>query len=195
MNNRKWNVILLLVTLVFISVVPSAIPTAQESESKKKESEVYTVKGYRHGKSFFKKVHYQETRPLNEGELDFKHYHTYDEIVFFLKKWAEEYPNLIDLYIGGKSFEGRDIYQVTLTNKDTGKDIDKPSMAIDANRHSGEVTAAESALWMLDYLLKNYGSDDEITTLIDTKAIYFRVLNNPDGSEMYLQTVQSNRSS
>ena len=68
-------------------------------------------------------------------------------------------------------------------------------MAIDANRHSGEVTAAESALWLLNYLLKNYGKDDEITKLIDTKTFYFRILNNPDGSEMYLQTVQSNRSS
>ncbi len=195
MMHSKWNGIYLPLAVMFVIVIRSAISTAQESENEKKEPEIYTVKGYRHGISFFKKAHYQETKPLKESELDFKHYHTYDEVVFFLKKWAEEYPKLIDLYIGGKSFEGRDIYQVTLTNKDTGKDTDKPAMAIDANRHSGEVTAAESALWMLDYLLKNYGSDDEITTLIDTKAIYFRVLNNPDGSEMYLQTVQSNRSS
>jgi len=166
-----------------------------EKEDEKKEESQYTVKGYRHGLSFFKRANYMETRPLVKDELDFKHYHTYDEVVFFLKKWAEEYPDLVDLYVGGESFEGRDIYQVTLTNKKTGKDTDKPAMAIDANRHSGEVTSAESALWMLHHMLTQYGRDDEITALVDTKAFYFRVLNNPDGSELYLNTVQSNRSS
>ncbi|MCE5248724.1 M14 family metallopeptidase [bacterium] len=168
---------------------------AKEPGSGKKESEFYSVKGYRHGVSFFKKTHYEEIKPLKEGELDFRHYHTYDEIIGFLKRWAEEYPDLIDLYESGKTFEDRDIYQVTLTNKKTLKDTDKPAMAIDANRHSGEVTAAESALWMLNYLLTNYGKDREITELVDTKAFYFRIKNNPDGSEMYLRTAQSNRSS
>lgn len=183
--------------LLFLTVL-STIILAQETDSGKKESEketAYTVGGYRHGVSFFKKVHYPETKLLKEGELDFRHYHTYDEIIFFLKKWAEDYPDIIDLYVAGKSFEGRDIYQVTLTNKKTLKDTDKPAMAIDANRHSGEVTAAESALWMFNYLLNRYGRDDDITSLIDTKAFYFRIKNNPDGSELYLQTAQSNRSS
>ncbi len=191
-NLKKWTVF---VSLIFVFTIWSTICMAQESESKQADSTLYTVKGYRHGKSFFKRTCYQAVKPLKEEQLDFKHYHTYDEIVFFLKKWAEEYPDIIDLYVGGKSFEGRDIYQVTLTNKKTGKDTDKPAMAIDANRHSGEVTAAESAFWMLNYMLKNYGSNKEITDLIDTKAFYFRIKNNPDGSGLYLKTEQSNRSS
>ena len=180
---------------IFLCALWGITCIAQESGSEEKKEEPYTVNGYRHGLSFFKRADYEETKPLSEGELDFKHYHTYDEVVFFLKKWAEEYPDLIDLYIGGKSFEGRDIYQVTLTNKKSDKDTNKPAMAIDANRHSGEVTSAESALWMLDYMLTNYGKDEEISELIDTKAFYFRILNNPDGSELYINTVQSNRSS
>jgi len=181
--------------LAFILLLAlSSVCFTQETGKKKKESKIYTVKGYRHGKSFFKKTFYKEAQPVKKGELDFKHYHTYKEVNYFLKKWAEKYPDLIDLYIGGQSFEGRDIYQVTLTNKKTGKDTDKPAMAIDGNRHSGEVTAAESALWMLNYLLTCYGKDSEITKLIDTKTFYFRIKNNPDGSMLYLNTAQSNRS-
>ena len=191
-NCKKWLIIV--VTIILFST-RSIICIAQNTDSNEENSDFHTMKGFRHGISFFKKTHYQETKPLKEGELDFKHYHTYDEIVYFLKKWAEEYPDLIDLYTGGKSYEERNIYQVTLTNKKTLKDTDKPAMAIDANRHSGEVTSAESALWMLNYMLANYGSDDEITALIDSKAFYFRINNNPDGSELYLQTAQSNRSS
>ncbi len=132
--------------------------------------------------------------PLKEGEWDFQHYHKYDEIVRWFERWEQQYPDIFGMYVGGVSHEGRDIYQVTLTNKSTGPDTDKPGMLIDANRHAGEVTAGESVFWMLHYMLENYGSDPEITRLIDSYAFYFRPRNNPDGSLLYFNTVQSLRS-
>jgi len=159
-----------------------------------KPSRMYTVGGVRHGASFFPRVDYPFTKPLKEGQMDFAHYHTYDEVTSFLRAWAAEYPELVDLYSVGQSFEGREIWQMTITNKATGKDTDKPAMFIEGNRHSGEVTAAEAALWFAWHVLTNYGADPGITKLVDTKALYVRVKNNPDGSEMYLNTAQSNRS-
>ena len=102
-----------------------------EDDSPALEERYHMVGGYRHGKSYFKKTHYPEIQPLQEGVLDFQHYHTYGEITDFLHRWAEAYPDILDLYVGGASFEGRDVYQVTLTNKKTGKDTDKPAIAID----------------------------------------------------------------
>jgi murein tripeptide amidase MpaA len=188
------------VVSLFTLVVLSSFCFAQEivpedNEKHTEKDKPHIVKGYRHGVSYFRQVDYPETKPATKNELDFSHYHYYGEVVYFLKKWAEQDTALIDLYVAGTSFEGRDIYQVTLTNKATGKATDKPAMAIDANRHSGEVTSAESALWLLHHMLSQYGKDTEITKLIDTKAFYFRIKNNPDGSELYLQTAQSNRSS
>jgi hypothetical protein len=159
-----------------------------------KSPRLYVVAGERHGVSFFPYVDYPETRPLVEGEMDFSHYHKYGEIVSFLQKWERDYPNLVELYSVGKSFEGRDIWQITITNKATGKDTDKPAMFLEGNRHSVEVTGAESALYFAWYVLSNYRKDPEIAHLIDTKALYVRVKNNPDGSELYLNTAQSNRS-
>jgi hypothetical protein len=131
---------------------------------------------------------------LQPGVIDFKHYHIYSEQVEFFKKWAKEYPNLVDLYVVAQSFGGIDIYQLTVTNKKTGKDTDKPSMYVEGNRHSGEVTAAESAFWMLNYMLTNYGKDKEVTRLLDNFTFYFRPCNNPDGSSLYLETAQTLRS-
>lgn len=159
-----------------------------------KPSKRYTVGGVRHGASFFPWVEYPFTKPLKPGEMDFAHYHTYDEVTAFLQKWAAEHPDIVELYSVGQSFEGREIWQITITNKATGKDTDKPAMFIEGNRHSGEVTAAEAALWFAWHIITNYGKDAEITRLVDTKAIYVRVKNNPDGSELYLHTAQSNRS-
>jgi hypothetical protein len=126
--------------------------------------------------------------------MDFAHYHVYGEVVDFLRKWEKEYSSLVSLYSVGQSFEGREIWQITITNKATGPDTDKPAFYLEGNRHSGEVTAAESALYFAWHVLTNYGKDAGITALVDTKALYIRVKNNPDGSELYLNTAQSNRS-
>lgn len=163
---------------------------ADETKPKPK----YTVSGERHGVSFFPIVDYPETKPRVEAEIDFSHYHKYAEVVAFLNKWAKDYPNIVDLYPVGRSYEGREIWQMTITNKAAGKDTDKPAMFLEGNRHSGEVTAAESALYFAWHVLSNYGQDPEITRLVDTKALYVKVKNNPDGSELYLNTAQSNRS-
>jgi hypothetical protein len=171
--------------------------SAQERFTERGEArptKAYVVGGVRHGTSFFPPVDYPMTRPKSPGVMDFSHYHKYDEVLAFLNTWAKEYPNIVDLYSVGKSFEGRDIWQVTITNKSTGKDTDKPAMFIEGNRHSGEVTAGECALWFAWHILSNYGKDPEITHLVDTKTLYLKVKNNPDGSELYLNTAQSNRS-
>jgi len=157
-------------------------------------TKAYIVGGVRHGLSFFPRANYAAVKPKPPGVMDFAHYHANDEINAFLAQWAKDYPNLIDLYSVGKTFEGRDIMQITVTNKATGKDTDKPAMFIEGNRHSGEVTAAESALWFAWHILTNYGKDPEITRMVDSTTLYIKPKNNPDGSDLYLLTAQSNRS-
>jgi hypothetical protein len=178
-------------------VLPFAVMTvtrAQVQAPKEGQSKYVTLAGYRHGPSAFLRNFLVETTPLQPGVMDFKHYHTYTEQVEFLKKWAKEYPDLVDLYVVAQSFGGIDICQVTVTNKKTGKDTDKPAMYVEGNRHAGEVTAAESALWMLNYLVTGYGKNPEATRLLDNFAFYFRPVNNPDGSLLYLETAQTLRS-
>jgi hypothetical protein len=154
----------------------------------------YTVKGYRHGTSVFPQVRYKEVEYIAGKTLTWDKYHTVDVAYTWIKRWAEKYPDLIDLYEVGFGFEGRPILQLTVTNKKTGKDTDKPAAFFEGGRHSGEVTSTESVLWLLHYLLTQYGTNPEITKLLDTKAIYIRPDNNPDGSNLYLNTAQINRS-
>lgn len=196
--NARARRVLVLAAIAFAAVI--ALAMAQDpgfrgrDAQPPKPSDAYVVGGVRHGASFFPRTRYEFVKPKTDGEIDFLHYHTYDEVTAILKRWAGKYPDLVDLYSVGKSYEGRDIWQITITNKATGKDTDKPAMFLEGNRHSGEVTAAECALWFADHILRGYGQDAGLTALVDTKALYVRVKNNPDGSEMYLQTAQSNRS-
>lgn len=158
------------------------------------KTKFYTVKGERSGISYFPKHRYDEVEYEPGETLTFDRYHTPDVIYHWYKKWADQYPDLIDYYEVDKSFEGRPIYQITLTNKKTGKHTDKPAAFFEGVRHSGEITSSETVLWMTKYLLDNYGKDPAITELIDTKTIYLRPVNNPDGVNLYMHTAQRNRS-
>ena len=174
----------------FVILVAGAVVPAEEAKAPK----LYTVGGERHGVSFFPRVEYSAVKPKVPGELDFDHYHTDEEVLEILRKWEKAHADLVSLYSVGKSFEGRDIWQMTITNKATGPDTEKPAMFLEGNRHSGEVTGAVSALYFAHRVLSGYGKVPGITRLLDKSALYVKVRNNPDGAGLYLSTAQSNRS-
>lgn len=180
-----------LLALVATVSVP-AIATAQARPSR--DSAFYTVGGERHGVSFFPRVRHPQVEYVAGDRLTFDRYHTVDVMYTWLRRWAERYPDIVELYEVGKSFEGRSVLQVTLTKKSTGTATDKPAAFFEGARHSGEITASESVLWLIQHLVEGYGKDPRITRLLDTKAIMLRPQNNPDGSNLYLHTAQANRS-
>lgn len=154
----------------------------------------YTLTGFRHGVNFFTGVRYPEVEYEAGDTLCFDRYHNVDVIYTWLNRWAEKHSGIMKVYEAGRSYENRPVMQVTITASGTGKDTDKPGAYFEGGRHSGEVTAAESALWLIKYLVENYGKDSVITGLINTRTIYIRPVNNPDGHNLYLHTAQSNRS-
>jgi hypothetical protein len=192
----KKHILTLPVLLLAGSLSAQVRPFVPEKPYPEKitKSTQYWVSGERHGSSFFKKYSFPEVEYIPGTSLDFSRYHTVDVMYHWYETWAKQYPQLVDLYVIEESFEGRPIYQMTLTNKATGKDTDKPAAYFEGGRHSGEITSSESILWLTQHLLEHYGKDPEITALIDTKVIYLRPQNNPDGSNMYLFTAQRNRS-
>lgn len=127
--------------------------------------------------------------------LFFDHFYKYDEVLAFLNQARADYPGFTDLESIGKSYEGRDIWCLTITNKSTGAHHEKPAMYIDANIHAGEVTGTHVVLYTIKQLLENYGTDPQVTLLLDTRTFYLIPRVNPDGAELYLTTPTMLRSS
>ena len=127
--------------------------------------------------------------------FSFDHFYQYDEILAFLKQAASEYSGFADLSVVGKSYEGRDIWCITITNKATGPHNEKPAMYIDGNIHAGEVTGSHVAMYTIKQLLETYGKDPQVTHLLDTRTLYVIPRVNPDGAELYLTTPTMLRSS
>jgi hypothetical protein len=183
--------------LVALALCPAGA-AAQARDHVPPESErnaqFYHLRPERHGVSWFVRHRHPQVEYEAGEVLRFDRYHTVDVMYEWLRRWAEQHPGIVELYEVGRSYEGRPILQMTLTNRDTGRKEDKPAAYFEGGRHSGEITSSESVLWLAQHLLENYGRDPRITRLLDTKAITLRPQNNPDGSNFYLHTAMANRS-
>lgn len=122
-------------------------------------------------------------------------YYTYAHLTEMLNNWAREYPEIMTIESIGISHEGRDIWAVTLTNPATGHHSEKPATFVDSNIHAGEVTGQAAVLWLLNHMLKGYGTDDVVTRAMDTSTLYAIPGIMLDGIEMYLTTPERMRSS
>ena len=119
-------------------------------------------------------------------QIRFDTYYTNDELTQRLQWLAQHFPDLCDLRTLGRSYEGRPIHLVVLTNKDTGADVDKPAFWVDGNIHATEVTGAMAALYLIHRLLTGHGKDARITRLLDEQTFYVVPRLNPDGAERAL---------
>lgn len=127
--------------------------------------------------------------------IDFSRYYRYAELTDALKGFVEEYPTLARLESIGKSYEGRDIWCMIITNSATGSDDQKPAYWLDGNLHATEVTGCMGALHAINRLLSDYASDQSVKRLVDTRTFYIVPCINPDGMEQALSTPLYLRSS
>lgn len=119
-------------------------------------------------------------------KMRFDKFYRYADLTRILKAWAKEKPRLFKVTSIGKSYEGRDIWLATVTNRDTGPDDEKPAFWVEANIHAGEVTGTTAALHLLNKLVTRYGKDAKVTRALDTRAFYVVPRLNPDGAEWAL---------
>lgn len=119
-------------------------------------------------------------------EVHFDRYYRYDDLTAILKAFADEFPNLVKLESIGKSYEGRDIWLMTITNNETGPAEEKPALWVDGNIHASEVSPSSACLYLINKVTREYGRDDDITRCLDTRAFYVCPRVNPDGAEWAL---------
>ncbi len=120
----------------------------------------------------------------------FDQFYRYPELTRLLQDYAAAAPRLLSLRSIGKSFEGRDIWLLAITNTATGDDTDKPAFWVDGNIHAAELTASTACLYWLHQLVSGYVSGQEsdaaIRQLLDTRVVYMVPRLNPDGAELAL---------
>jgi hypothetical protein len=82
----------------------------------------------------------------------------------------------------GDSVNDQDILAVKVTaDADTEKDGSRPAVLYASAQHAREWITPEMTRRLMHYVLDNYGTDAEITELVDTTELWFLPVANPDG--------------
>nr|CAH0103526.1 unnamed protein product [Daphnia galeata] len=113
----------------------------------------------------------------NDKAVDFENYHTYEEVMAYLSDLASTNP-LVSTKVGGTSEEGRDIVQAIISSD---LNANKPVLFFECNMHAREWITAATCIWIIDQITSGYGSDAEITALVDQYDWKFIPIANPDG--------------
>ncbi|MEE8603814.1 MAG: M14 family metallopeptidase, partial [Candidatus Aminicenantaceae bacterium] len=127
-------------------------------------------------------------------ELSFNKYYDWKEVEGALRKLEKAYPKFLKLRSIGKSFQGREIWYMTINNPDTGSEMEKCAMYMDANIHGNEVQGGEIGIYTIWYLMENYNYNDYISQLVDERVFYIFPAVNPDGRDLWLHKGGSARS-
>jgi len=98
-----------------------------------------------------------------------------------MQDFVDNYPGLCRLDTIGFSVNGWPIICLAISdNIDT--DEDEPEFWWSGTMHGDETTGYVLLLRLADYLLSNYGTDPQVTNLVQNMEIYINPLANPDGT-------------
>lgn len=98
------------------------------------------------------------------------------------------YPNIItQKFSVGLSIENRPIYAVKISDNPTVNESE-PQVHMNSLIHAREPQGMMTVMYYMYYLLENYGTDPEVTYLVNNREIYFVLCINPDGYEYNRQT-------
>ncbi len=129
-------------------------------------------------------------------QMNWSRYHDLKQMEQFYKDLQKAYPDFVKYESIGKSYEGRDIFVLTVTDFKQGDATRKPAMWIDGNIHANELQGSEIAMYTAWYLVENANTVTFIRDLLKDKVFYIAPTINPDSREYFIyepNTMHSSR--
>jgi len=129
--------------------------------------------------------------PLHTLDLTWDRWLDHDEIGERMRLLERTWPKFLTLSSMGDSYGGRELWVMTINNPDTGPELNKAGMYIEADVHGNEVQGGEVCLYTIWYLMENYDRIPEIKRLVDERVFYIVPTINPDGRDFFLDNTGS----
>ncbi|MFV2102006.1 M14 family zinc carboxypeptidase [Micromonospora sp. LOL_024] len=114
-------------------------------------------------------------------------YHDYPEMIAAVNKVVADHPTIARKVSIGTSYEGRDLVAVKISDN-VATDENEPEILFNAQQHAREHLTVEMAIYLLNLFTDGYGSDSQITSLVNGREIWVVPSVNPDGSEYDIAT-------
>jgi len=107
-------------------------------------------------------------------------YHSYAELLTDLTTLVNTHPTITELDTIGYSVQGRLLLALKITDNPEQRE-NEPEVRIIGCHHGNEAISVEVPLSLGHYLAEQYGTDPEVTHLVDTREIWIIPMMNPDG--------------
>lgn len=120
---------------------------------------------------------------VREEHVALDEYHENAQIEAEFIAWAAAYPNLFTYQSIGNSVQGRPLWFAKISDNVT---VDEAEIEVKyiSSMHGDELTGLENCIKLIDTLLTGYGTDAELTELVDDYEIWIMPLMNPDGRDV-----------
>ncbi|XP_051546274.1 carboxypeptidase A1-like [Myxocyprinus asiaticus] len=120
--------------------------------------------------------------PRTTDDFVYTRYHDLNTIYSFMDILVAENSDLVSKIVIGQSYEGRPLNVLRFS---TG--ANHPGMWIDTGIHSREWVTQASGIWFAKKIVKDYGRNPALTSILNNYDIYLEIVTNPDGYQ-YTQT-------
>jgi hypothetical protein len=121
--------------------------------------------------------------------MEWDKYPTYTQYDSIMRSFQKLYPSLCRLDTIGFSINGQLVLALRITSANS--EADKPKVFYTSSMHGDEIGGYILMLHLADYLLKNYGINSRVNTLLDNLEVWINPLSNPDGTYRNDNTINS----
>lgn len=144
----------------------------------------FSIRWIRDLKTEFLEELWERTRDTRNPLDD---YHSNDEIQAAFNAWQSAYPGLFRFESIGLSVQGRNLWVAKVSDNVS---VDEPEIEIKyvSTMHGNEPVGTENILRFIDTLLTGYGTEPELTQLVNEFELWFLPMMNPDGNALARRT-------
>jgi len=128
------------------------------------------------------------TAQIGQPDIIQEHwYHSYATLTLDLNEWADDYPEIVEMFSIGKTELGREIWMLQISDwsQETKPDgSEKDVVYIDGGHHGNEHLGTELAFLVAEYYIEGWvdGEQDAIDVL-STTELHILIMLNADGND------------
>jgi len=125
--------------------------------------------------------------------LDFKSptelhkHHNETELFDYLRDLNSRFSKISRIYSIGLSSKGKKLWVIEISDKPGVHQLMKPEFRYIGNIHGNEVVGRELLLNLAKLLLENYGTNELVTSIVNSTRIHLLPSMNPDGYELSVE--------
>jgi len=125
-------------------------------------------------------THFQQSHGVGTAADWDDAYHNLADINKWMQDLVSANPKIASLFDIGQTYENRTVYGIKITSTVSAN---KPQIYYDGGIHAREWISPAVVQYVIGQLIKGYGTDAEITRLVDTVEWYLVPVFNADGYE------------